>query len=145
MMQPIAEGKVIHAGTLNSGVASVAASLATLQVLERERVHARLFRLGARLMEGLRSAARATSHAMLVQGPGPMFHVGFTTLTRAKEYRDLFAVDRTKYAAFVAALQDRGIRLIGRGLWYVSAAHTEQDIDHCVQAVRDVLDGMPRA
>jgi glutamate-1-semialdehyde 2,1-aminomutase len=145
MMQPIADGKVIHAGTLNSGVAGVAASLATLQVLERDRVHDRLFRLGARLMEGLRSAARATGHAMLVQGPGPMFHAGFTTLTRAKEYRDLFAVDRPKYAAFVAALQDRGIRLIGRGLWYLSAAHTEQDIDHCVQVVREVLVGMDRA
>jgi glutamate-1-semialdehyde 2,1-aminomutase len=145
MMQPIADGKVIHAGTLNSGASSVAASLATLGVLERERVHARLFLLGARLMEGLRTAARETGHAMLVQGPGPMFHVGFTTLTKAKEYRDLFAVDRPKYAAFVAALQDRGIRLIGRGLWYVSAAHTEQDVDQCLRVVREVLEGMKRA
>ena len=145
LMQPIADGKVIHAGTLNSGVTGVAASLATLEVLERDRVHARLFRLGARLMEGLRDAARATGHAMLVQGPGPMFHAGFTTLGRAKEYRDLFAYDRPRYAAFVAALQDRGVRLIGRGLWYVSAAHTEDDIDRCLRVVREVLEGMTRA
>jgi glutamate-1-semialdehyde 2,1-aminomutase len=145
LMQPIADGKVIHAGTLNSGVTGVAASLATLGVLERDRVHARLYRLGARLMDGLRAAARATGHAMLVQGPGPMFHAGFTTLGRAKEYRDLFATDRPKYAAFVAALQDRGVRLIGRGLWYVSAAHTEADVDRCLQVVREVLDGMKRA
>jgi len=145
LMQPIADGKVIHAGTLNSGVTGVAASLATLGVLERDRVHARLYRLGARLMDGLRAAARDTGHAMLVQGPGPMFHAGFTTLDRAKEYRDLFSYDRAKYAAFVAALQDRGVRLIGRGLWYVSAAHTEDDIDRCIRVVREVLDGMKRA
>jgi glutamate-1-semialdehyde 2,1-aminomutase len=144
-MQPIADGRVIHAGTLNSGVSSVAASLATLGVLERERVHARLFRLGSRLMEGLRAAARETGHSMRVQGPGPMFHAGFTSLDRAKEYRDLFRYDRPKYAAFVSALQDRGVRLIGRGLWYVSAAHTDDDIDRAVEVVREVLEGMTRA
>jgi len=144
-MQPIADGKVVHAGTLNSGVSGVAAALATLEVLERDRVHERLFRLGARLMDGLRAAARETGHAMLVQGPGPMFHAGFTTLDRVKEYRDLFRVDRPKYAAFVAALQDRGIRLIGRGLWYVSAAHTDDDIARCLEVVREVLDGMKRS
>jgi glutamate-1-semialdehyde 2,1-aminomutase len=145
LMQRIAEGKVIHAGTLNSGVASVAASLATLGVLERERVHARLFRLGALLMAGLRAAAKETGHALRVQGPGPMFHAGFTALGRAKEYRDLFADDRARYAAFVSALQDRGVRVIGRGLWYVSAAHTEDDVARCLGVVREVLGGMNRA
>lgn len=138
-MRLVAEGKVIHAGTLNSGLSSVAASLATLKILERDRVHERLFALGARLMEGLRAAARETGHAVLVQGPGPMFHLAFTSLPRVKEYRDLFAVDRAKLAAFVAAMQDRGIRLIGRGLWYVSGAHTEADVDRCVGVARSVL------
>lgn len=143
-MQPIADGKVIHAGTLNSGVSGIAAALATLGVLERDRVHERLYRLGARLMEGIRAAALDTGHSMLVQGPGPMFHAGFTSLDRAREYRDLFRYDRPKYAAFVAALQDRGVRVIGRGLWYVSAAHTEDDIAHGLKVVREVLGGMGR-
>jgi glutamate-1-semialdehyde 2,1-aminomutase len=52
-MRLISEGRVIHAGTMNSGNPSVAAALATLDVLENERAHDKLFALGRRLMEGL--------------------------------------------------------------------------------------------
>jgi glutamate-1-semialdehyde 2,1-aminomutase len=41
-------------------------------------------------------------------------------------------------------MQERGIRLIGRGLWYVSGAHTDEDIDQALAAARETLAGMPR-
>ena len=31
------------------------------------------------------------------------------------------------------------IRVIGRGLWYISAAHTEADVDQAVSTAREVL------
>lgn len=139
MMQPIAEGKVIHAGTMNSGQPSVAAALATLDVLEREAVHSRLYELGKSLMEGLRKAAERAGRRWLVQGPGPMFHVGFTPLEKVCDFRDTLSYDKALYASFVAGMQDRGIRLIGRGLWYISAAHSPHDIEHCVQTAEEVL------
>ena len=37
---------------------------------------------------------------------------------------------------------DRGVRLIGRGIWYISAAHTEQDIDHAIDVAKEVLIAM---
>ncbi|HVK05098.1 MAG TPA: aminotransferase class III-fold pyridoxal phosphate-dependent enzyme, partial [Armatimonadaceae bacterium] len=145
----LAEGTVIHAGTMNSGNPSVAAALATLEVLERDDVHARLHRLGARLRDGLRAAARDAGQPLRVQGPGPMFHAGFALPGREDApVRDLRgaldAYDRPKYAAFVAEMQERGVRLIGRGLWYVSAAHTEGEIEHAVETAREVLEGMER-
>ena len=36
-------------------------------------------------------------------------------------------------------MQERGIRLIGRGLWYISAAHTLEEIDYCVGVTSEVL------
>lgn len=36
-------------------------------------------------------------------------------------------------------MQDRGVRLIGRGLWYLSAAHTEDQVEHCLGIAREVL------
>ncbi len=138
-MQLVADSTVIHAGTMNSGNPSVAAALATIEVLERDRVHERLFVLGERLMTGLRRVAAETGQPLLVQGPGPMFHAGFTGAERVRDYRETFRYDKAKYAAFVLSMQQRGIRLIGRGLWYLSAAHTEAEIDHAVAMAREVL------
>jgi glutamate-1-semialdehyde 2,1-aminomutase len=142
-MQPIADGRVIHAGTMNAGNPTVAAALATIEVLEQDRVHERLFRLGRRLMDGLGAAARETGHTLLIQGPGPMFHAGFCTLPQVRDYRETLAYDKARYAAFVTGMQDAGIRLIGRGLWYISAAHTDEDIDEAIAVARTVLSSIP--
>ena len=138
-MEQIANGTVIHAGTMNSGNPSVAAAQAMLHVLETEAVHSRLFELGRRLMEGLHDASQRAGKPLRVQGPGPMFHAGFTTLPRVRDYRDTLTYDKPRYAAFVAAMQDRGIRVIGRGLWYISAAHTAEDITRCISTAFDCL------
>jgi glutamate-1-semialdehyde 2,1-aminomutase len=141
-MQPIADGKVIHAGTMNSANACVAAALATIEVLEREKVHAQLFTLGRRLMKGLQQIAQDADLPLLVQGPGPMFHVGFTTQPQVRDYRGTFSYDKARYARFIAEMHNRGIRLIGRGLWYISAAHTTEEIDYCIQIARETLEEM---
>jgi glutamate-1-semialdehyde 2,1-aminomutase len=141
-MQPIAEGKVIHAGTMNSSHATIAAALATLDVLEREDAHQRIAAMGQRLMAGLREAATQASLPLLVQGPGPMFQAGFTPLAAVRDYRDTLSYDRATYAKFVAEMHERGVRLIGRGLWYLSAAHTDADIDEAIAVARDVLKKM---
>jgi glutamate-1-semialdehyde 2,1-aminomutase len=139
LMEKIADGTVIHAGTMNSGNPSIAAAQATLAVVENDHVHPRLFELGQRLMRGLRDAAQHSGHPLLVQGPGPMFHTGFTPLEIVRDFRDTLTYDKPRYAAFVAAMLEHGIRLIGRGLWYISAAHTKEDIDHCIAAAHSVL------
>ena len=141
-MSLIAESKVIHAGTMNAGQPSVAAALATISILEREAPHARMFALGQRLMFGLRQAAADAGHRMLVQGPGPMFVTAFTDLNKLRDYRDTLTSDRAKLGRFVAGMHDAGIRIIGRGLWYISAVHTEAEVDHAIATARGVLSVM---
>ena len=139
LMQLIAEGRVIHAGTMNGGVASVAAATATIKVLERDDVHARLFAHGQRLMEGLRDAAKDTGLPLLVQGLGPMFHTGFTSRDAVHDYREALSYDTALGATFIRGLHDHGIRVLGRGLWYISAAHTREDIDYAIETAHEVL------
>lgn len=140
-MRWIADGRVVHAGTMNAGNPCVAAAAATLAILERDRVPDRLTVLGTRLAEGLRRVAREAGAPLRVAGPGPMVHCAFTSAESVRDLRDTFAFDRPRYLRFVHALQDRGIRLIPRGIWYVSAAHTEADIDHAVAVAGEVLRG----
>lgn len=138
-MEPIATGRVIHAGTMNSGVAPVAAAYATIEVLERENPYPRMYALGQQLIEGLRSTAAAAGLPLVTMGPGPMFHVGFNPSGPAYEYRDMFGYDRGCSMDFVRGMQERGIRLIGRGLWYISAVHSQADIDTALAAAYEVL------
>jgi glutamate-1-semialdehyde 2,1-aminomutase len=138
-MRLIEEAKVIHAGTMNTSNATVAAALATIETLEREQPYQRMFEYGNILMEGLRKAASETGQNLLVQGAGPMLHIGFTSLETVKDYRDTLTYDKAKLSKFIAAMHNRGIRIIGRGLWYISAAHTKDEIQLAITTAKEVL------
>lgn len=138
-MKLIEEAKVIHAGTMNSGNATVAAALATIEVLEKEMPYERMFKLGKDLMSGIQEAAKKTGHKLLVQGPGPMFNISFTEADKITDYRGTLACDKAKLGKFIAGMHDEGVRIIGRGLWYISAVHTQEDIRTAIEKVSNVL------
>ncbi|MGB3777447.1 MAG: aminotransferase class III-fold pyridoxal phosphate-dependent enzyme [Tunicatimonas sp.] len=140
----LADGTVIHAGTMNAGNPSVAAALATIEVLEAPGTHERIFRLGHQLMNGLTQLGQELGHNLLVQGVGPMFQTCFTALPCLKDYRDTLSCDKAKLKTFIAGLQDHGVRAIGRGLWYISAVHTEEDIEQVLDTARAVLSDMKK-
>ncbi len=138
----IEDAKVIHAGTMNSSNATIAAALATIQVLEKELPYDRMFTLGKKLMAGIKNAAAKTGHQLLVQGPGPMFNIAFTDAYELKDYRDALATDKAKLGKFIAAMHNRGVRIISRGLFYISAAHTDDDINLTIEKSQEVLKGL---
>ncbi|MEJ7827627.1 MAG: aspartate aminotransferase family protein [Segetibacter sp.] len=138
-MNLIESSKVIHAGTMNTSNPTVAAALATLETLESDKPYQRMFELGKLLKDGLKQAAKDGNQNLLVQGPGPMIHTGFTSLTEVNDYRDTFTYDKVKLGRFIAAMHNKGIRIIGRGLWYISAVHTKNDIEQALKAATEVL------
>jgi len=83
--------------------------------------------------------AERHGRSVTVQGLGPMFHVAFTRRPRIRDARDYRDVDAALYAAFASRLQERGIRVIPRGIWYLSTAHTEEDIARTLESVAAVL------
>ncbi|MBC7529835.1 MAG: hypothetical protein H7308_20080 [Chthonomonadaceae bacterium] len=62
-----------------------------------------------------------------------------TEKSAAYDYRDTLSFEKTKNACFIHEMQERGIQLIGRGLWYLSGAHTEADIERAADTACDVL------
>ncbi|MDM1048681.1 aspartate aminotransferase family protein [Sphingobacterium hotanense] len=139
-MEEISSGRVIHAGTLNASNPTVAASLATIEELQADTdVYSRLFRLGNDLKSGLEELAAKHGQNLLVQGPGPMFNTSFTNLKAQYEYRDLLQNDKAKLNQFISQLHEEGIRVIGRGLWYISSTTTDEDVSKALVAAGKVL------
>jgi glutamate-1-semialdehyde 2,1-aminomutase len=133
---------VNHSGTFNSNVISMAASVAAIAELEKDggAIYARMEALGTSLMQGIQALGQRYRLPLLVQGVPVAFHLAFTELPAIKEYRDVAQhCDMQRYADFTLEMLKRGVRLIGRGIWYVSAAHTEEHVEQTLEAVKASL------
>lgn len=145
VMDTISTGKVAHAGTFNSQPVGIAAAEATLSILDeqREEVYGTLYARGRALMEGLREAAAKAGVPLLVDGPGPVFQTYFTEEESVRNYRDFARTDRARMALLHAALLERGVNMVPRGLWFLSTAHTEADVAATVEVFADALRTLP--
>jgi glutamate-1-semialdehyde 2,1-aminomutase len=147
IMGLLTTGKVLQAGTMNAQNTSVAAALATVLALQRnsQQIYGQFYRQAELLRASLEEAAREQGHQILIQGVGPVFHMGFTSLSKVRNYADTLSYDKQKYSAFCLGMRDRGVRLMGRGIWYLSASHTQADIEESVSAARATLAEMKSA
>lgn len=136
LMELFATGHVIHAGTMNAQNGCVAAALATIQALEGEspEIYDRMTAMAEILRSRITTSASKWGQSVVLQGIGPVFHLGFSTVGSIQDYRGTLTCNKEKYRGFSDAMHDRGVRLIGRGLWYVSAAHTFEEIEFCAKA-----------
>ncbi|GIW01673.1 aspartate aminotransferase family protein [Roseiflexus sp.] len=133
---------VNHSGTFNGNVVSMAAAAAALAELERDNgaVYRHIEALGTMLMDGIRALAHRRDLPVLVQGFPAAFHVAFTELSAIREYRDYaLHCDKERYGRFKVALLQRGVRVLDRGIWYLSAAHTQEQIEQTLDAVDAAL------
>ena len=94
-------------------------------------------------MAGIRQAASAAGWRLLVDGPGPVFNLYLTDQPAVNNYRDYARCDLAGMGRLHTALLDRGINMVGRGLFFLSTAHTEADIDQTIAAVADALRQSP--
>jgi glutamate-1-semialdehyde 2,1-aminomutase len=146
VFEPIIKGTVIHAGTLNANPLCLAASRWSLdQILTAGASHpAGLERLGRRLMAGLADCAQRHCVPLRPQGPGLVFH---TAMWREgvlpgpmRDYRDYSRRhDAPRWAHLRRCLLEEGVRAIERGLWFISMAHTEADIDLALERSEKAL------
>ncbi|MDB5460815.1 MAG: aminotransferase class-III [Caulobacteraceae bacterium] len=140
LMNLFANG-VNHSGTYNSNLVSIAAGIATLQVLADDNGAAfeRIERVGQSIIGGIREAAQRHGANLKVLGYGAVFHTLFTNEPETYDYASYKRADAQRQAVFLDALLPLGVRPTGRGTWFVSAAHTEEDAERTVRAVDQAL------
>lgn len=136
VMDILLDKGVMHGGTYNGNVQSMAAALAALDVLERDgaAVYRSMETRGTRLMDGLADLGARHKLPVLVQGMPAIFQTFFTRAPAPRNYRESAACDRDMAMAFHTALQEEGIRINQRATWFLSAAHDDTVIDETLAA-----------
>ena len=137
-MNLIATGKVMHAGTYNTQSVSMAATLATLKLLNSQIPYDIINKSGGYLMKELSKEFSSSGIEHEIVGYPGVFNVRFDS-KGPTEYRSALKANRERYANFAFALLQKGIRILPRGTWFLSSAHTVRDLDKTLSAVRDVL------
>ena len=137
-MDLVGSGKVMHGGTYNTQAVSMAATLATLKSLKSGTPYEQIDLTGEALMAGLKKEFVRANVVHEVVGFPAVFNVRFDLLG-ATDYRSALGANRARYANFAYEMLTRGIRILPRGTWFLSSAHTDMDIDKTLSAVRDVL------
>jgi len=136
IMQCIAPlGPVYQAGTLSGNPVAVAAGLATLSAVgTTPGFHAALEKKAARLAEGLARQAKAAGCRVCINRVGSMMTVFFADAVT--DFASAKRSDTQKYARFFHASLESGIYLAPSQFEaaFVSAAHTDEDIDRAIAA-----------
>ena len=141
IMSLLADGSVLHGGTLNGNLLGLGAANACLDRISGEDAPLRRMQdTGRALMEGLREVFRKHEIPALAQGPGSVFALTFTDAERITDWREhAERADTGMYAAFAAGMLERGVRLTSRGVWFVSTEHSDEDIARTIDAADDVI------
>jgi glutamate-1-semialdehyde 2,1-aminomutase len=128
-------GRVFQAGTLSGNPLATAAGCAMLRVLKERPPYEQLERLGARLAAGLHRAAEVAGAPHTIARVGSMLTLFFHPGPIAG-WREASKSDTSRFARYFWSLMNRGIYLpcSQYEALFVSAAHTEADIDATIAA-----------
>jgi glutamate-1-semialdehyde 2,1-aminomutase len=141
VMQPITDGVVGHSGTFNSNPVVMAAAAAALGMIREggDAMYDPLRKRGQRLAAGIAERAAAAGVDVLTSGPGPVVQVYQSARSEIDNYRDYVGVDAARTRAFHTGLLDEGVSSVGRGLFFLSTEHTDDDIESTLAAVDRVF------
>ncbi|MER8604874.1 aspartate aminotransferase family protein [Mesorhizobium sp. M1233] len=143
VMSRLVETNTVHTGTYNAYPPAVVGALKHLTRLaassgaKLKRVHHH----AALLERGLRDLLKQSQLPFHVRAsPGAVttaFRAAPTPVTNFRSAAE--GLDFRLQRAWHLALQNRGVRITPEGLWYVSAAHSANDIEITLDAARDAL------
>ena len=133
-------GPVYQAGTLAGNPLAMAAGIATLKELKKPGLYERVNAFAARMVQGLESAVDAARIPAQVNSHGSLATIFFTEKP-VRNYQDAKASNTKRYARYFREMLDRGIFLAPSQFEaaFVSAAHTERDIDTAISAAGESL------
>jgi len=131
------ENYLVQIGTLSGNPVAAAAGLATMAILKRPGAYERIHATGKELMAALDGLLRQAGIPAQISGEPPLWDVVFTD-QKVRDYRGTLAGDPELMRRFNLLLRERGI-LKGESKYYISLAHTDDDIAFTIDAWKDAI------
>lgn len=142
VMEMIApSGPVYQAGTLSGNPVAMAAGLKTLSLLKAPNFYSELFRKTTALMQGLQREADAAGIPFTTNHVGSMFGFFFTEEKSITNFKQVMACDTERFNQFFHGMLMRGFYFAPAAYeaGFMSAAHSDQDIEATIQAAKEVF------
>jgi glutamate-1-semialdehyde 2,1-aminomutase len=133
-------GPVYQAGTLSGNPLAMSAGIASLELLAAPGFYESLEARSKRLGDGIAAALRETRVLATAVRVGSLLTLFFSR-EPVTDYAAAKKCDTARFAAFFRAMLDRGVFLAPSQFEaaFVSAAHTDADIDRTLVAFRESL------
>lgn len=144
MEQVAPQGPVYQAGTLSGNPLAMAAGLAALNEMGPDQ-YKLLEERGARLEAGLRGVFADANVAAQVQRVGAMLSVFFST-EPIRNFGEAMNSNKAFFGKLFHALLAQGVYLPPSALeaWFITASHSEADIDFTISAFEKALNEVTR-
>ncbi|MBN9656402.1 glutamate-1-semialdehyde 2,1-aminomutase [Halobacillus sp. GSS1] len=129
-------GPAYQAGTMAGNPASMSAGIACLEVLQEDGVYEEMDRLGARLEKGILEHAEEHGVEIQINRLKGALTVYFTD-EKVENYEQAENTDGDRFARFFKLMLAEGINLAPSKYeaWFLTTAHTNEDIDQTLTAV----------
>jgi glutamate-1-semialdehyde 2,1-aminomutase len=133
-------GAVYQAGTLSGNPVAVAAGLATMKIVREPRFFDRLAQRTQTLVAGLAAAARKRGVVFSANSVGGMFGIYFRAQPPTS-FAEVMQCDKDAFNRFFHAALERGVYYAPSAFeaGFVSAAHTDADIEETVRAAEEAF------
>lgn len=129
-------GPAYQAGTMAGNPASMLSGIACLEVLQKEGVYEQLDQLGALLEKGILDAANKYNISISINRLKGALTVYFTQ-EKVINYNQAESTDGELFARFFKQILHNGINLAPSKYeaWFITTAHTKEDIEETIKAV----------
>ncbi len=143
LFDPVAAGVVWQSSTYQANTMALAAVLATLQEVRAPGFYEALTSRTDRLAKGLTAAAGEAGCTGYARAVGSILQFVFAD-TRIRNYRDFVRHnDAEKFHELWTGLLQGGVMIQPHQTgWFVSAAHSDSDIERTITVARDVMSGI---
>ena len=134
-------GPVYQAGTLSGNPVAMAAGLKTLELISQAGFYNALAEKTQKLMDGIQQRAKQADVAVSTNRVGAMFGLFFSKQEKISSFAQVMQCDQELFKLFFHGMLQQGVYLAPSAFeaGFVSAAHTDEDIEKTLDAATTVF------